>query len=234
MSTISAALLRTIHRLHSQLTDLRGRLERGPRQVKAHQASVAKLEEDLATAENLVKESRLAADRKQLDIKDQEAKIDKWGVQLNSAASNQEFKALQEQIEAGKMAASVLEDETLELLGRIDEFEQGVEQAKQNLKSGQEELAKVKLHVESTADTLRTEIARLEEDLVGSEKDLSGDVRADYERVVRQKGADGLSPVEDGVCEGCGNQLTLNMQADLALSKAVFCKSCGSLLYLPE
>ncbi len=234
MSTISAALLRTLHRLHSQLTDLRGRLERGPRQVMAHQASVAKLEEALAAAENHVKEARLAADRKQLDIKEQEAKIEKWGVQLNSASSNQEYQGLQEQIEAGKMAASVLEDETLELLGRIDELEEGVKKAKENLAAGQEEFAKVKQHVESTADTLRQEITRLEGDLVGSEKDLSGDVRADYERVVRQKGEDGLSPVEDGVCEGCGNQLTLNMQADLKLSKAVFCKSCGSLLYIPE
>jgi predicted nucleic acid-binding Zn-ribbon protein len=36
------------------------------------------------------------------------------------------------------------------------------------------------------------------------------------------------------VCTGCGQQITLNMQNELKLSKLVFCKSCGRLLYLTE
>ncbi len=234
MSTISATVLRTLHRLHSQLADLRGRLDRGPKQVVAHQASVAKLEQALVAAENQVQEARKAADGKQLDIRDSEAKIEKWNVQLNSAASNTEFQALQEQIAAGKMAASVLEDETLELLGRIDELVQSANQARENLNSGKQELEKVKQHVESTADTLRQEISRLEADLTEAEKGLGGEFKADYQRVVRNKGADGLASAEEGTCQGCGNQMTLNMQSDLTLSKPVFCKACGCLLYLPE
>ena len=62
---------------------------------------------------------------------------------------------------------------------------------------------------------------------------LPGDIKADYERVVRSKGADSLALVDDGVCTGCGQQITLNMQNELQLSKLVFCKSCGRLLYLP-
>lgn len=234
MSTVSAAVLRTLHRIHSQLADLRGRLERGPKQVVAHKASVAKLEQALAVAENQVKEARKAADGKQLDIRDSEAKIEKWNTQLNSASSNTEFHALQEQIAAGKMAASVLEDETLELLGRIDELIASATKADENLAAGKKELEKVKVHVESTADTLRQEITRLEADLIGAEKGLGGDFKSDYQRVVRNKGADGLASAEDGNCQGCGNQMTLNMQSDLSLSKPVFCKACGCLLYMPE
>lgn len=233
-STVTAAALRELHRLHSQLADLRGRLERGPRQVAAHKASVAKLEADLAAAQELVQATRKAADAKQLDVKAQEDRIAGWEGQLNSAKSNEVYQTLQEQIAAGRMAASVLEDETLELLGRIDEHTAEVGVAEKNLEAGKAELQKVADHVAATTETLRAEVARLEGDLAEAEKALAGDFKEEYRRIIDKKGADGLAPAEEGVCQGCGQSITLNMQNDLALSKPTFCKSCGVLLYLPE
>ena len=234
MSTITAAALRELHRLHSQLADLRGRLERGPKQVAGHEASVAQLTQAVAAAHDTVKQTRMAADRKQLDVKESEQKINTWRSQLNTASSNKEYKALEEQIAAGEMASSVLEDETLELLTRVDDLVAAAAKAEENLKAGQAELEKVRAHVEATSEPRRSEIARLEADLTEAEKALPGEFLSDYRRVVRNMGAEGMAPAEDGTCQSCGQQLTINMQADLTLNKPVFCKSCGCLLYLPE
>ena len=46
--TFSAASLRELHRIHRQLSDLRERLDRGPKQIKARQAAIAAAEEKLA------------------------------------------------------------------------------------------------------------------------------------------------------------------------------------------
>lgn len=234
MTTVTAAALQELHRLHSQLSDLRGRLDRGPKQVAAHRASVGKLEQDLKTAQELVQTTRKAADAKQLDIKAQEDRIAKWEGQLNTAKSNAEFQTLQEQIAAGRMAASVLEDETLELLGRVDEYVAEVGRHEKNVAAGKDELKKVETNVSATMVTLRGEVERLEGDLSEAEGRLPGDFKGDYQRVVKAKGADGLAPFEDGVCQGCGQSTTLQMQSDLRGAKPVFCKSCGVLLYLPE
>ena len=43
-----------------------------------------------------------------------------------------------------------------------------------------------------------------------------------------------VAAADDGVCSGCGQQITLNMQNELRLARLVFCKSCGRILYLPE
>lgn len=233
-ATVTAAALRELHRLHSQLADLRGRLDRGPKQVAAHEASVAKLNAELDAAHVAVQQTQKAADQKQLDVRAQEDKINHWRGQLNTASSNVEYKNLEQQIEAGKMAASVLEDETLELLGRVDDLKQAVVKSEENLTAGKGELEKVRAHVQSTSETLRAEVARLEVDLEQAEKCLSGEFLSDYRRVVKSKGAEGLAPAEDGTCQGCGQQITINMQANLALSKPVFCTSCGCLLYVPE
>lgn len=232
--TVSAATLRELHRLHSQLTDLRGRLERGPKQIQARKANVAKLEADVAAAHELVKQTKLAADRKQLDMKASEQKVVDWNARLNSASSNKEYQTMREQIAAAEMAGSVLEDETLELLGRIDELEAAAKQTEGHLANGKEELAKVTAQVEENADKLRSEIARLEGDLAAAEGTLSGDFKGEYERVIRNKGAEGMAEAEEGVCTGCGQQITLNMQNNLALSQPTFCQACGCLLYLPE
>ncbi len=234
MSTISAAALQELHRLHEQLSDLNGRLSRGPKQVAAHRASVAQLQADLAAAQQLTQDTKKAADGKQVDVKSQEERITKWEGQLNSAKSNTEFNTLKEQIAAGRMAASVLEDETLELLGRIDECQAEVGRHEQRLAAGQEELKKVEANVAANADKLRAEVTRLEADLAAAEAKLPGDFKDDYKRVIAARGADGLAPFEDGVCQGCGQSVTLQMQDNLRQNKPVFCKSCGVLLYLPE
>lgn len=232
--SISAAALQTLHRLHRQLTDLRERLARGPKRVAGAKANVAKIESDLAAAREQVKQTRLAADKKQLDLKSAEERIGNWKVQLNTAASNKEYQQLQEQIAAAEMATSVQADEILEQLERVDDLSDGVKATEQLLDAGRKELDKTIAAVQDEAEKLNAEVARLEADLSVAEKQVPGDFKAEYARLIANKGAEGLAEAEDGVCTGCGQKMTLNMQSDLSLSKPTFCQSCGVLLYLPE
>ena len=63
---------------------------------------------------------------------------------------------------------------------------------------------------------------------------LPVDIRESYQRVVKAKGEDALAPMRGEFCSGCNRRVLLNMMADLRLSKPIFCKSCGRLLYLAE
>jgi uncharacterized protein len=232
--SVTAAALRELHRIHQHLAELRDRLERGPKQVRAREGNVAQLEVRLAEAREKSKQTQMGVDRKQLDLKAGEQKVIDLKVKLNAANSNREYQALLEQIAAAEMAGSVLSDEILEGLERMDQHNVAVQEAEKNLAAGKQELGKSKKAVEESAAAIHADITRLEAELVEAEKGLPGDIKADYQRVVRSKGADSLAAVDDGVCTGCGQQITLNMQNELKLSKLVFCKSCGRLLYLPE
>lgn len=232
--SVTAAALRELHRIHQRLADLRDRLERGPRQVRIREANVAQLEARLAEARERAKQTQMATDRKQLDLKSGEQKVLDLRVKLNGANSNREYQALLEQIAAAEMAGSVMQDEILEGLEKIDQLQTAAKEAEKNLAAGKAEMEKAKHAVATSASTIQADIAQLEVELVDAEKALPPDLRADYDRVVRSKGADSLASVDDGVCTGCGQQITLNMQNELRLSKLVFCKSCGRLLYLPE
>jgi predicted nucleic acid-binding Zn-ribbon protein len=232
--SITAAALRELHRIHQQLAELRDRLERGPKQVRAREANVAQLETKLAEARDRAKQTQMAVDRKQLDLKSGEQKVVDLRVKLNAASSNREYQALLEQIAAAEMAGSVLQDEILEGLEKTDLLAVAVKESEKNLAAGKQELEKARQAVEAAGATIRSDLNRLEGELVQAEKALPAVVKADYQRVVRSKGADSLAAAEEGVCTGCGQQITLNMQNELKLSKLVFCKTCGRLLYLPS
>jgi predicted nucleic acid-binding Zn-ribbon protein len=232
--SVTAAALRELHRIHQQLAELRDRLERGPKQVRVREGSVAQLEAKLAEARDRAKQTQMTVDRKNLDLKSGEQKVVDLKVKLNAANSNREYQALLEQIAAAEMAGSVLQDEILEAMDKIDQLGTAVKEAEKNLAAGKLELEKARQVVESTAANIRGDVSRLEGELSEAEKALPAELKIDYQRVVRSKGADSLSAVDDGVCTGCGQQITLNMQNELKLSKLVFCKSCGRLLYLPD
>jgi predicted nucleic acid-binding Zn-ribbon protein len=231
--SITAAALRELHRIHQQLAELRDRLERGPKQVRAREANVGQLGAKLAEARDRAKQTQMAVDRKNLDLKSGEQKVVDLKVKLNAANSNREYQALLEQIAAAEMAGSVLQDEILESMEKTDQLGVAVKEAEHNLAAGKQDLEKARQAVESSAATIRADLTRLEAELVQAEKALPAELKSDYQRIVRSKGADSLAAVDDGVCTGCGQQITLNMQNELKLSKLVFCKACGRLLYLP-
>ena len=231
---ITATALRLIHRIHCQLADLRDRLELGPRQIKARQINVANLESKWAKSQETVKNSKIASDQKQLDLKASEQKIADWKDRLNGCSSNKEYQTLLEQIAAAEMAGSVLADEILETLEKIDGLEVLAKEAGELVAKGKRELTRCSDQFTKDAGLIQGDIVRLEGELAAAERKLPGQFRVDYDRVIRSKGAEGMAAVADQVCQGCGRQITLNMQNNLQLSKPIFCLACGCLLYLEE
>jgi predicted nucleic acid-binding Zn-ribbon protein len=232
--TVTTAALRELHRIHQQLADLHERLERGPRQVRSRAVNVELWESQLAEVQDRAKQTQLTIDRKQLDLRSGEQKIVDLKQKLNTCSSNREYQALLEQIAAAEMAGSVLADEILEGMERIDQLHEAVGEKERAVAAGRQELEKTRREVEGMTESLGADIARLQADLAHAEAALPEDFKADYERIVHSKGPDGLATAEDGVCTGCGQQITLNMLNQLMLSRPIFCKACGRLLYLPE
>ncbi|HEV2968925.1 MAG TPA: C4-type zinc ribbon domain-containing protein [Pirellulales bacterium] len=230
----NAAALRELHRIHRQLSDLRERLESGPKQIKARQAALAAAEERLAKTQTEVKAARMAVDQKQLLLKSGEGKIIDLKVKLNACSTNREYQALREQILADEMANSVLADEILEAMEQVDQLKQAIVEADQQMVKVKEETVKVQQAVRSREESLLADVQRLEEELRVAETGLPAELRDVYNRVVKAKGEDAMAQVEGESCGGCHQQLTPNIMSQLHGSTVVFCKSCGRLLYFPE
>lgn len=226
--------LRTLHRIHRQLTDLQDRLARGPRQIKVADGAVKNSEGELAQAKDTHRQAKMAADEKQLQLKQREAKLHDLQGKLNAANNNKEYQLLKDQIAADKQANSVLADEILEALDRLDQLMANIKTAESNLSKTKEEYAKVRKRAEDQQQGLEAELARVKIELAAAEELVPEDFRADYLRLARSTGADAMAPVEGDSCGGCSTILSPQVVDLLRRDKLVFCKSCGRLLYLAE
>lgn len=231
---IGVSVLRTLHRIHRQLTDLKERLDRGPKQIRAAEANVQHRENSLAQTKAESKTLRIAADQKQLQLKSSEDKVKDLRRKLNAASSNREYQAFLEQIAADEMTNSVLADEILEALDKIDAFQSNIAEAEAALAAAKQKTAEVRAEVAKQEPLLAADLARLQAELQESEATLPGDIRDLYNRGVRQKGEDALAVVENQYCGGCNQQVPINICNQIMLGKPVFCKTCGRLLYMPE
>lgn len=233
--SVTAGALRELHRIHTQLSDLRERLDRGPKQIKAREANVAKVEGELNQSKADVKAAKVSSDQKQLLLRSGESKIVDLKVKLNAAQSNREYQALKDQIAADEMAGSVLSDEILEAMEKIDELTVKVGEAEQKVAKAKEELGKIQQSVRDQEGLLAGDVKRLEAELKESESFLPPDIRDAYNRIVKSKGADAMAMVEGETCGGCSQTITANTYSALLIGKNVCCcQSCGRLLYLPE
>jgi uncharacterized protein len=232
--SVNATALRELHRIHRQLSDLRERLDRGPKQVRGRTAGVAQAEEQSAKVHAELKAGRVALDQKQLQLKIAEGKVGELKVKLNQANTNREYQALKDQIAADEMASSVLADEILEAMEKLDVMKALIPNAEGLVAKAKEELGKVQQQLRAEEESLKTDVKRLEKELVDAEAALPEDFRAMYQRVVNAKGEDAMAVVEGGSCGGCFQQLTTNMHNEINMGRVVLCRSCGRVLYLPE
>ncbi len=231
---IDMELLRTLHRILRQLTDLRERRQSGPRRMKIAEAAETDYQTKLDESKQLLRKTRMSVDEKQLQLKEREDKIENLKGKLNSSESNREYQLLKEQIAADQQANNVLSDEILELLERIDEIEAQIEEQSNNVGKLKIESTAVKDNVERELTLVDADLDRVQTELKQTESKLPADIKHEYQRMVESVGESALATVDENTCGNCYTMLSPQVINQLRLSNPVFCKSCGSLLYFSE
>lgn len=228
--------LRELHRIHIQLTDLGARLRRGPNLIRAHENNVQRCQDQLEAVRDELKKTRMASDSKQGLLRDGEQRVDKLKTQLNMASSNREYQSFKEQIAATEMANSVMADEVLETLEKLDEFGGRIAEAEAAVAKAEAEKAKVEQQFAEEDPLIRADLARLEAELKEAEAHLPDDFKQIYLRAVNARGGDALAPVRGQYCEGCNQKVPLNdiNKVLVAEPKPLVCRACGRMLYVPE
>lgn len=232
--TVSAETLQKLHRIHRQRSDLMSRIQRGPKQIEARQASVKAIEAEAIEIQEKKIKTRKAADEKQLQLRGREERVKDLQGKLNSCNSNKEYQTLKEQIAADEQANSVLADEIFELLEKMDQIDTEIEKSNTTLAAAKADLQKTEARINEEREKLENELSRVNDDLGTVEATLSGDFMSEYERMAKARGPDALAAVEEDCCGNCHQMLSPQTMNNLMMSKPTFCSSCASLLYLPE
>jgi predicted nucleic acid-binding Zn-ribbon protein len=227
-------LLRSIHSKLKQLTDLRERVAQGPRKIKMVSNNEANFLAELESAKQQVTKTRLAIDAQQMTLNEREAKVRDMNRRLNEAESNKEYQLLKDRIAADVQANSVLQDEILEMLERLDGLVAVANSAKANHAKSQLDTKKITDQVALELEALQAEIKRVSAELAEAEKQLPSELITDYRRLVAGMGENAFGSTDTETCDNCCQRLTTQMAADLTLRNLVRCQGCGCMLYIAE
>ncbi len=174
-------------------------------------------------------------DRKELDLKTNESEISKYNSQLNSIKTNKEYTALVSEIGSKKADMSILEDEILSMMSKLEAANQGYERAKENLKSEDESLKDLTERVNTELREADIEIEKVKDEQKKYIELLDEHSLKQYSRLSNIKGGKAIVPVIGNVCGGCSMTVTRQTLNELMSNKdLVFCRSCSRILYLDE
>ena len=227
----TASGLKRLHALHTEVAEVRERLERGPRQVRARRKRVETKRAEVEQLRAKLLALQKSRDEKNLQLASNESKLEGLQVKLNQAANNREFDAFKGQIEADRVATSVLEDEILETLERIDRTRATIAEAETDRDAAVTEADEFAVTVDEQAEVLAGRVTELEGKLKEAERIIPGELMGDYRRLVIAHGATALAPVEGRACTVCSTTIAPQQRIDLNMGKFVHCRACGRLLY---
>jgi predicted nucleic acid-binding Zn-ribbon protein len=232
--SLQIELIRQTHRLLRQRADIEGQLERGPKQVKAAQLQVDAANDALNSTREQIKQKRMEADRKQLQLREREQRVVHMESQLNAAKGNREYQTLKEQIAAERQANSVLSDEILEALESVDSISANVDGLVTKLAACELEKKKVADSVQQRLDVLSSELKRVQEELASSISQLSGDFVAELKRQISSRAEEAMAELDGNSCGGCYTNLNAQILDRLQMNYPINCPSCGRIIYSPE
>lgn len=225
-------LLLELQRIDTELGELEREREILPAQIaeleerKGEVSSAAESREDELEG---AKKERLRLER---DLEDHTAKITDLRSKQVVIKTNEEYAALNTEIEFMKREISNTEDAILKLLEEIERLDGEAAAAR-------EEAGRSTAEIEGEITKLRSELGE-HDDALAVKRDERGRIamRLDtallgrYERLMASKGDMALARVIDGACSGCYKSLPQQMLIEVRRSTGFTeCDGCGRLLY---
>jgi predicted nucleic acid-binding Zn-ribbon protein len=200
---------------------------------------IAVVENDLARRTAQFEELRLKtrqieADRKKLDldVQTKQAAIGRYKSQQQQTRKNEEFTALNHEIEHAEKEISALEDSELELMEAYDKGLALVAEAQKELLVVQEKAKQKKAELEKRGAVMSSELIGAEEKRATAEKDVPEELLSRYRRILKSKRDVAIVPLSHGSCGGCHMKVTTQTVLSAKGGEEVAaCGNCGRLVY---
>lgn len=221
--------------LDDEIRALRSRLSKIPKEIEALQKEIATETKNFEDAKARLAEAEKQQRSFESELSTAEDKREKYKDQLMKVKSNEEYKAMQKQIETSGVEIGKIEDEILQGMDAIEEL-------KQERRARQEELDKGKTEIAAMEKDLLAEKAKLEEELASRESarqtllpDIPEELFEEYERIASTRGGVAMAEAVEERCQVCMVRLRPQVYQELRLGEALHhCDSCKRILYYQE
>jgi predicted nucleic acid-binding Zn-ribbon protein len=228
--TVEALLV--LQERDARVTSLLNELEHLPRQLEAIEAEIEARREKF---EALRAKTRLTeAERKKidLDVQSKRAAIARYRAQQTQTRKNEEFAALNHEIEHAEKEISALEDTELELMEAYDNGLKEVAAGQRDLALAEEKAKQKRGELEKRQANVAAQLSEAKAKQAEAEGAVDESVLGRYRRILKSKRDVAVVPIQHGACAGCHMKLTTQTVVSARSAEAlVSCENCGRIVY---
>ena len=227
-------LLQQLQDIDTQTKEIRKTIEQVPAQLAPAKQDLEKLagmlaieRQQLADTETWRAEQEEIVNREEEALKNAKAK-------LQEAKNARDFGAASREIDNKKRSIHDREQEILKVY-------EALEVGRAKLATHEEDVAKLRAHVESEEAQFADSLKELEEKAAAAaagreevEAAIDKSLLKRYNTVMHRRGT-AVCPVKDGVCQGCHMSLAPQLAIQVARGESIqSCRQCNRLLFVPE
>jgi predicted nucleic acid-binding Zn-ribbon protein len=164
-----------------------------------------------------------------------EGKIEKYKDQLMQVKTNDEYKAMQKQVETAKVEVSDKEDKILVKMEEAEQLQEELKRRKKELDEGVVRVKKMEAELEAEATRLRQELEGKNNQRKQTVDSLPKDLITQYDEIGRVRSGIAIAQAKDEHCQVCHVRLRPQVYSELRIgNKILRCENCSRILYYLE
>jgi hypothetical protein len=214
-----------------EIARLRAEVAALPRRVASIETKLAGINADVEKGRRALKEIETVRRKQEADIQSQQQKISKYRDQMLSVKTNQEYRALGNEINFAEQEIRLIEDKILEGMLDTERRERELKSAESAQKLQQAEVEREKAQARARNDEDQKRLGELVPQRDELRQAIDPDLVRHYDRVLKLRGS-AMAEVRDQTCLACHVQLRPQVYLDVMMDGQVLnCESCSRILF---
>ncbi|MFC1804249.1 zinc ribbon domain-containing protein [Candidatus Omnitrophota bacterium] len=224
-----------LQKVDSQIHDLKYEKSQLPQEIEAITASFEAKKQSLAELEKETLDLEVKKKEGEVDLAAKEEQAKKFQGQLYSLKTNEEYKAMLQQIEGVNADASVVEDKILELLEKIEESKKAIVKERERLKEEEKLSGQEKAKIEVRIKEIDGQLAQLDAQRKQFSPGVDANILKQYERILANRDALAIVDIQDNACHGCNMSVPPQVINLIRMyERIVTCEVCNRILYIKD
>ncbi len=227
--------LKQLQEVDSELFRLRREQQHKPLELERAKQVLAEEQAKAGAVEARLNATQVQRKEKELELSTAEARVKKLQMQLFQLKTNKEYSAMQHEIDIGKADSSLLEEEILHVLEKIDQIKHEHSQQLVRVNQQQAALAQEEVRIQQALQTIAQQMQQLEAKRATLTPLVEPASLALYERVLANRDGLALVPIVKESCGGCNMVQPPQVINEAHLkAKLATCDSCNRILYVDQ